>query len=122
MPESQPLSQPVSQPVEERFRRELLETVNRQYDAGIKEYGVPVMTNNGLNYGQYAREELVDAGRYVTALEMENEQLQAKVEELEKWLKERTGYGYEGMKAIKVAMENVVIHPNAPTQPIDSTL
>ena len=79
-------SQPISQPIEERFRRELLETVNRQYYAGIKEYGVPVMTNNGLNYGQYAREELVDAGRYVTALEMENEQLQARVKELEAML------------------------------------
>ena len=86
---------PESQPVEERFRRELLETVNRQYDAGIKEYGVPVMTNNGLNYGQYAREELVDAGRYVTALEMDNEGLKARIEELEERMEDMVNMAIE---------------------------
>jgi len=80
---------PNSKPVEERYVVDWVNTKDKQYRKGIETYNTPLMTNNGRDAGQDALDELVDAGRYITQLRMENEQLKVKIEDLEeaiKWL------------------------------------
>ncbi len=85
-----PVNNPNSKPVEARYLLDLVGTTDKQYSKGIETYNTPLMTHNGRDAGQDALDELVDAGRYITQLRMEKEELEERVKELEADLTEMT--------------------------------
>ena len=69
----QPKPKPGVRTVYAKAMSDFKRTAQKQYDAGLEEYGTPLMTFNGRDVYRDGLEELFDAAMYLTQAKLERE-------------------------------------------------